>query len=495
MYKEELKNNMKLLEEYKKAVDAGSIVSKTNLKGEITFANDEFCKISGYTQEELLGKNHNIVRHPDVSAAVYKDLWKTIKAKEIWKGKIKNRAKDGSSYYVTVTIVPILDSQNTVVEYLALRQDVTQLEELNHFLEKRVSQEVEKNRKKDEQSIATLSAFLENSPNPIIVYDGKKVQYANSKFLRLTNKEKHLFIGSEFSLDSLFQAKPGYISSLAEIDTNSKINKISLASAGAGRNIYNIFISDIPFLNDVSLKMYTLNNITTIEYQKLKIYHYNLRLEDFIKKSRKGNSSDKAIFEALSEEKISHTKSEDENTIEKTSKEKRVLNKQELNVLKKSRQSLAVSSQDYSANLDDYTLETNEDLAEIEDDIYGLIKEFNEEKNFAALGKISEKLLNYATFIALLVEFEDLSYAVNSLGELLQTVQTEDIDESTHKKIELYLSNILLDLSTWRRNVFIDQAVNDIHYLDSSLFSTILQFELIFNKIEITEDEDDFEMF
>ena len=70
MHEKELKNNAKLLEEYKKAVDAGSIVSKTDLKGRITYVNHQFCEVSGYTKEELLGKNHNIVRHPDVSSEV-----------------------------------------------------------------------------------------------------------------------------------------------------------------------------------------------------------------------------------------------------------------------------------------------------------------------------------------------------------------------------------------------------------------------------------------
>lgn len=116
-----------LLGEYKKAVDAGTIVSKTDVNGNITYVNDEFCKISGYSRNELLGKNHRIVKHPDVNPKIYKIMWKTILNKSIWKGVIKNRAKDGTDYYVKVTIVPILDIDSSIKEFIAIRYDVTSL--------------------------------------------------------------------------------------------------------------------------------------------------------------------------------------------------------------------------------------------------------------------------------------------------------------------------------------------------------------------------------
>jgi PAS domain S-box-containing protein len=123
----ELQNSNQLLLEYKKAVDASAIVSKSDLKGNITYINDAFCEISGYQRDELLGKPHNIIRHPDVDRFFYKDLWQTIRSKEIFKGIIKNRAKDGSVYYVATTIVPILNDKGNIVEYLSLRYDITEL--------------------------------------------------------------------------------------------------------------------------------------------------------------------------------------------------------------------------------------------------------------------------------------------------------------------------------------------------------------------------------
>ncbi len=488
MYETELKNNIKLLEEYKKAVDAGAIVSKTDKKGKITYVNDQFCKISGYTKEELLGSNHNIVRHPDVPAEIYEDLWSTIKRKETWKGKVQNRAKDGSSYYVTVIVIPILDDNDDIVEYLALRQDVTELEELNNFLEKRVTEEVEKNREKDRQSIATLTAFLENSPNPIIVYVGSEVRFANLKFLQLTNKDKAEIIGSEFTLDSLFDNRAGCVNSLKEINSQSNTNKVSI-SIDARRNLFYVMVDEVPCFDDTPAKMYTFNNITLIEYQKLKISYYSEQLEEFIKKIRREKKSDEKIFDKLPKQETVNIKQDT------TSESKRVLNHKEKNVLKKSRENVAVTSEDYSAEIDAYALEKNEELSEIEYEINEHIREFDEDNNFNSLNDISMKLLSYASNVASLIEFEDLSYAISSLGELLHTITIDDVDETKNKKIKLYLSNIMLDLTNWRRNVFVEQTTNDIHYLDSSLFSTILQFELIFNKADTIEDEDDFEMF
>ena len=83
-----------MLKQYKEAIEKSNIISKTDVAGIITFVNDEFCRISGYSQKELIGANHNIVRHPDVPESKFKLLWDTINAKEIYKDTVKNLAKD-----------------------------------------------------------------------------------------------------------------------------------------------------------------------------------------------------------------------------------------------------------------------------------------------------------------------------------------------------------------------------------------------------------------
>lgn len=133
--KKSILEQISLLEQYKDVVDRSSIVSKTDIRGRITYVNNKFCSISGYTREELLGKPHNIVRHPEMLKSTFKVLWETIQAKKPWEGIVKNRKKDGSSYTVEVVINPILDAEGNIVEYMALRNDITELINLHEEIE------------------------------------------------------------------------------------------------------------------------------------------------------------------------------------------------------------------------------------------------------------------------------------------------------------------------------------------------------------------------
>lgn len=121
----EVEETTSLLEQYKIAVDSSSLVSKTDTFGFISYVNTPFCRVSGYSEAELIGKNHNIVRSPNVPRSLYKELWETIKSKKIWRGVIENRAKDGRSYFVDSTIVPIIGLEGEIVEYISIRTDIT----------------------------------------------------------------------------------------------------------------------------------------------------------------------------------------------------------------------------------------------------------------------------------------------------------------------------------------------------------------------------------
>ena len=122
-------NKDKLLSEYKRAVDFGAIVSKTDTHGIITYVNDAFVDISGYSREELIGQPHSLVRHPDTDKKTFKDLWSKIKGKGLWQGDIKNLSKQGHDYYVYATIVPIIDEHGQIIEFLAIRYETTKLHE------------------------------------------------------------------------------------------------------------------------------------------------------------------------------------------------------------------------------------------------------------------------------------------------------------------------------------------------------------------------------
>lgn len=199
VHTEEIEKKKMIFEQYIGAVDASYLVSKTNKDGIITYVNDQFVEISGFSREELVGSPHSIVRHPKTDAKTFESLWKTLKSHKVWRGKIRNRTKQGEDYYVFSAIFPILDHRGEVLEYIAIRNNIT----------KKV--EAEKRLKKERKYSQML---FNNQKN--IVFTGNKtgILEANRKFLEILGfesikkfKEKHSCI-CEFFIE-----REGYVES------------------------------------------------------------------------------------------------------------------------------------------------------------------------------------------------------------------------------------------------------------------------------------------
>ena len=230
---------------YQEAIENSNIVSKTDINGIITFVNDEFCKISGYSYDELIGQNHNIVRHPDVPNSNFETLWETILAKKSFKATVKNLSKDKKTVYLNTTITPILDKDENIIEFIAIRYDVTaevelkksleekekeleqlnlnleqkvkeqtkQLKELNKTLEQRVQEEIKKNEEKQkllfwQSRMASLGQMLAN-----IAHQWR--QPLTELNLTLFNMKKACTQNNEKKVDELYKESKSLISNMS----------------------------------------------------------------------------------------------------------------------------------------------------------------------------------------------------------------------------------------------------------------------------------------
>jgi PAS domain S-box-containing protein len=144
-----LKKRNKELADYKYALNETSIVGITDQKGIIQYANDNFCKISKYSREELIGQDHRIISSGYHPKAYIQKLWETIASGKTWKGELKNKAKDGTFYWVDTTITPFLDEQGTPYQYVATRFDITARKKAELNLEKRNKQLIKTNSELD----------------------------------------------------------------------------------------------------------------------------------------------------------------------------------------------------------------------------------------------------------------------------------------------------------------------------------------------------------
>jgi PAS domain S-box-containing protein len=209
-YAESIKNNIRFLNAFVKATNHSSIISKTDPQGIITYVNDAFCKISGYSKDELIGSSHNIIRHPNNPKEMYKQMWQVIKhEKGIWKGVIRNMTKYGKSYYVDCLVMPIINESGKIIEYISLRNDITDIM----------------------SPTKQLNDAIKNAKEPIVVFikiedfDIMEDFYDNNTIFMIQEEAKKSFereLGKEFNFDKLYHLENGEYAFILEKDVCKK---------------------------------------------------------------------------------------------------------------------------------------------------------------------------------------------------------------------------------------------------------------------------------
>lgn len=255
------KSNL-LLDQYKAIVDSSAIVSKTDTRGIITYVNDMFCTISGYTREELIGQPHNIIRDPEMPSSAFKEVWETIRSKNIWHGIIHNRKKNGMRYTVKSTIAPVVDALGEITEYIGLREDITDLI--------RKDDEIRSERKK-------LSDILNHVDSIVAMVSIKdKLLFVNQKFFDIVAyRDLADFKNQHECICDLFEKREGYLQQkMGELywveymlAYPEAAHHVVIIDKEKHEHIFAIKLQSI-YINEQELYVVTLNDVTELQIAK-----------------------------------------------------------------------------------------------------------------------------------------------------------------------------------------------------------------------------------
>ncbi|MCC5937078.1 MAG: PAS domain S-box protein [Lunatimonas sp.] len=228
---------MERIEDFKYALDESAIIAITDQKGTIKHVNENFCRISGYTSEELIGQDHRIINSGYHSKEFIRDLWRTIGSGKDWKGEIRNKAKNGNYYWVDTTIIPFLNEQGKPYQYLAIRFDITDRKINEERLQKTLKEVSDYKYALDESAIVAIT-------------DHKGIiKHVNENFCRISKYSPEELIGQDHRIINSQYHPKEFIRNLWKTIGNGKVWKGEIRNQAKDGSYYWVDTTIVPFLN------------------------------------------------------------------------------------------------------------------------------------------------------------------------------------------------------------------------------------------------------
>nr|WP_294934799.1 PAS domain-containing sensor histidine kinase [uncultured Flavobacterium sp.] len=235
---EKLQKTLKEISDYKYALDESAIIAITDQKGIITHVNDNFCKISKYNVEELINQDHRIINSGYHPKEYIQNLWRTIAQGKVWKGELKNKAKDGTIYWVDTTIVPFLNGSGKPYQYVAIRSDITE--------RKRNEEELQKTLKE----ISDYKYALDESAIVAITDQKGIITHVNDNFCKISKYSMEELIHQDHRIINSGYHSKEFIKTLWRTIAQGKVWKGELKNKAKDGTVYWVDTTIVPFLNN-----------------------------------------------------------------------------------------------------------------------------------------------------------------------------------------------------------------------------------------------------
>ncbi|CAM4002810.1 PAS domain S-box protein [Mesobacillus thioparans] len=220
------------------ALNISAIVAITDPKGNITYVNEKFVEISGYSEAELLGRNHSILNSGLHPKEFFKEIWRTIGAGKVWKGEIRNKTKDGSYYWVDTTIVPFLNSKGRPYQYVSIRSDITQRKQAESSLKDTLKEVSDINFALDQSSIVAFT-------------DAKGIiKNVNDKFCEISKYSREELIGNDHSILNSGLHSKEFFKNLWRMIGSGQVWKGDIRNRAKDGSYYWVDTTIVPFLNE-----------------------------------------------------------------------------------------------------------------------------------------------------------------------------------------------------------------------------------------------------